>query len=172
MGLFKKLVERAGGAAPDYDAAIAAALDPGEQLAGWVHGYPLAFAVDTSLRRRTAFGTALNLAGQQRSERAHLGGGSDAMARAVPRDLGHQFTVSISDQRVAFWSFGPHMLEPTPTLITAFGLGEVVSVARTGDWDEFGAHVRFTFADESFVDVAVMEHPMYEPFFAAAAQVS
>lgn len=171
MGLFKKLAEKAAAAMPDYGGEIARLLAPGEQLVGWAHGMPLAFVTDKNVRRQGVIGTAINATSQMRNESKHLGGEPGSLAMSFPRDAGGQVTVAITDQRVTAWFFGVMMHDVPPALLVAYPRDAVASIAKTGGSDRYGSYVRFAFTDDSFIDLSVMEHETFAPFFAAAATI-
>jgi hypothetical protein len=171
MGLFKKLAEKASAGAPDYPGVIGKLLPPGECLVGWGHADQLAPVTDRNTRRHSAIGMAMNIASQKVSEHRHLAGEMGSAAMSIPRDVNGQLTVAITDRRLTFWSFGPMMRDVPPVALASFPLGDVRWIAKTGARDQYGVVVRFSFADESFIDFSVMEHEMFASFFSAAADV-
>ena len=70
-------------------------------------------------------------------------------------------TVAITDQRLTFWSFGATMREVPPTLLAIVPGAETCGeISKTGGSDQYGSYVRFSFADESFIDFSVTAHEM------------
>lgn len=171
MGLFKKLAEKTAAGLPDHPREIAKLLAPGETVVGWAHAYPLAFVTDKSTRRNGAIGMAINIASQKFSEHQHLAGADGSAAMSLPRDLTGQVTVAITDQRVTFWSFGATMRDVPPALLASFPRHGVRWISRTGGSNQYGSFVRFSFADESFIDFSVMDRGTYASFFAAASDI-
>lgn len=171
MGLFKKMAEKAAASMPDYGGDIAGQLQAGEHIVGWAHGMPLAFVTDKNVRRQGVIGTAINATSQLRNESQHLGGEPGSMAMSFPRDAGGQLTFAITDQRLTVWFFGVMMRDSPPAALAAYQRDAIRSIAKTGGSDTYGTFLRITFADDSFIDLSVMEHETYAPFFAAAAEL-
>ena len=171
MGLFKKLAEKTAAGLPDHPREIAKLLSPGESVVGWGHAHPLAFVTDKNARRNGAIGMAINIASQKSSEHQHLAGADGSAAMSISRDLNGQVTVAITDQRLTFWSFGATMRDVPPTLLASFPRRDVRWISKTGGSNQYGSYVRFSFADESFIDFSVMDRTMCASFFAAAADI-
>ena len=171
MGLFKKPAEKTAAGLPDHPREIAKQLSAGESVVGWAHAQPVAFAADKHVRRNGAIGMAINIASQKFAEHQHLAGADGSAAMSLPRDLNGQVTVAITDQRLTFWSFGATLREVPPTLLASFPRNDVRWISKTGGSNQYGSYVRFSFADESFIDFAVMDHEPYASFFAAASDI-
>jgi hypothetical protein len=171
MGVFKKRADKAAAGLPDHPGEIAKRLPAGERVVGWGHVHPLALVTDKNARRNGAIGMAINIASQRLAEHQHLAGADGSAAMSIPRDLNGRVTVAITDQRLTFWSFGATMRDVPPTLLAAFPRGDVRWIAKTGGSNQHGLFVRFSFADESFIDFAITAHERYASFFAAAADI-
>jgi hypothetical protein len=114
---------------------------------------------------------AINAATEARKKSKHLSGAEGSCAVAIPRD-GRYMMIVISDQRVSFWDFGMTMREVPPTEIVAFPRSSVSGIVATGETDQYGHMTRFSFVDDSFVDLKLMESPTNAEFSAAAAGLS
>jgi hypothetical protein len=173
MGLFKKFAEKMQAGLPDYEAEVRSMMQPGEDLLGIGFASHAAPEMDTAVGpgSRNIIGAAINATAEARKKGQHLSGADDSCAMAIPRD-GQYLTVAISDQRLSFWSFGMSAREIPPSEVLAFPRSSVASVAATGQTDNYGAMTRFSFTDESFADMKILDQPTYAAFRAAADGLS
>jgi hypothetical protein len=171
VGLFKKYIEKMQAGAPDYEGEIRKALQPTEQLLGIGYASHAAPELKKSgVGGNKLIGAAINAATEAHSKSKHLSGAADSCAFAIPRNA--PMMVAISDQRVSFWDFGMMMTDVPPREALAFPRSSVASIAATGDKDAYGFMTRFSFVDESYADMRVMEQPTYPAFAEAAARIS
>lgn len=171
MGLFKKYIDKMQASAPDYEGEVRKVLQPSEQLLGIGYATHAAPELNKSgVGGNKLIGAAINAATEARNKSKHLAGAPDSCALAIPRS--GALMVAISDQRVTFWDFGMMMTDIPPREVLAFPLSSVTSIAATGDKDAYGFLTRFSFVDESYADMRVMEQPTYAAFAEAAASLT
>ena len=151
----------------EQPATVASLLEVGERLDAWCHVTPVALdpAVDHRGRR---FGSLLAATRTALERHRHLRGGSDSIARRVPRDHGWYFVMSLSSQRLALWDFGLSQREVPSRPTVAIDRASVEWIRPTGYRDGFGVEMRARFVDGSFIDLQALEHGRMAEVWTAA----
>ncbi len=172
MARFTRRSETSQVVATDDAAAtgIARVLLPGERILASAGASPLGHAASRSQGRLAAVGFAIGL-GALKAPDPHASGEHESAAMVLHRAIVRPVTVAITDQRVTFWSFQGVGDGTRPVAIAAFPRAELRWIAKTGQMSELGAGVRFSFVDESFIDLAVREREPFGSFWARAAEM-
>jgi hypothetical protein len=165
MGFMKKFGEKmaakAMANAPDFEEEIRRLLEPGEELAGWGFGYHASPNLNTSggVGGNKLIGAAINAASEARQKAKHMSGDANSCAFAIPRDMSWAMAIAVTDRRLGFLDFGMANEVVPPKLLVSFPRTSVSSVRPTGEAAKLGEMVRFSFADNSHVDVSVYDWP-------------
>jgi hypothetical protein len=146
----------------DAAAVIARHVLRGERILGCADASPISRPPATGRRSLGAVVVALGFGAVTDDVR----GAADSSAMSLRRAVAGPVSVAITDRRVTFWTFYVGERRVAPIAVAAFARDQLRFIATTGATTaattratgDAGAPTRFSFVDESFIDLAVTAH--------------